>query len=125
MENIGKKISELRIKAGLSQTDLARLARVSQVQVSRIETGLIKNPHKSTIDLLLSALENKLNEIHAPSREKVHLDSDLVNQGLDALPTFIRWFKTLKEEEREFVYGGMGKWVNTAATNVQNTRKSA
>jgi len=52
----GKYIKELREAAGISQTELARLANISQAHIAKIETEKV-NPRLSTINTLLAILE--------------------------------------------------------------------
>lgn len=54
----GKLIREMRSEAGLSQAGLARLAKVSQAHVARIEAGKV-DPRLSTANRILYILENR------------------------------------------------------------------
>ncbi len=54
----GKYIKELRESSGLSQTELARLANISQAHVAKIETEKV-NPRLSTVNSILTVLQNK------------------------------------------------------------------
>ena len=53
---IAKKIRELRIKKGLSQEKLARLANVSYHTIVKIESGESKNPTFQTMAGIAKAL---------------------------------------------------------------------
>jgi predicted transcriptional regulator len=54
----GKYLKSLREKAGLSQTELASLANISQAHIAKIETERV-NPRLSTVNTLLSVLQKK------------------------------------------------------------------
>jgi predicted transcriptional regulator len=54
----GKLIRELRNEAGLSQAELARLAKISQAHVARIERGNV-DPRLSTVNRILRILVTK------------------------------------------------------------------
>ena len=45
----GKYIKGLRVEAGISQTELARLADISQAHIAKIETEKV-NPRLSTVN---------------------------------------------------------------------------
>jgi len=53
----GKYIKEMRESAGLSQTELARMANVSQAHIAKIETEKV-NPRLSTVNSLLTVLQS-------------------------------------------------------------------
>ncbi len=57
--NIGALVRSLRIAAGLSQRQLARLAGVSQSLIAKIETGRV-NPRFETVQRILSVLREYL-----------------------------------------------------------------
>jgi DNA-binding XRE family transcriptional regulator len=52
----GPKIRALREMKGLSQEALSEKSRITQTQISRIESGETLNPHLSTIKILYDAL---------------------------------------------------------------------
>ncbi|MHB1096234.1 MAG: DUF6364 family protein [Gemmatimonadaceae bacterium] len=54
-ESLADLVVARRVAAGLSQAELARLARTTQATVSQIENG-IANPRASTVEKLLSVL---------------------------------------------------------------------
>lgn len=54
----GGCIKKLRIERGLSQTELARLASVSQAHVAKIESGKV-DPRLSTVNKILLVLSKK------------------------------------------------------------------
>lgn len=57
MENtLGERIRAAREVRGLRQDQLAELARLSQEYISRIETGIKKDPRVSTIGRIAKAL---------------------------------------------------------------------
>jgi predicted ATPase/DNA-binding XRE family transcriptional regulator len=53
----GELLREFRIRAGLSQGDLAEKPRLSEAAIGTIERGIRKGPHRSTIALLAKALD--------------------------------------------------------------------
>ncbi len=61
--DIGALIRSLRMAAGLSQRQLARLAGVSQSLIAKIETGKV-NPRFETVQRILSALREYLARIN-------------------------------------------------------------
>ena len=54
----GKIIREMRSEAGLSQAELARLAKVSQAHVARIELGNV-DPRLSTVNKIIRILQGR------------------------------------------------------------------
>ncbi|MHA1380529.1 MAG: CBS domain-containing protein [Candidatus Helarchaeota archaeon] len=57
----GSEIKALRLKAKLTQTELAKRAKVSQSLIARIETGSV-DPRLSTIKKILNAIETVMFE---------------------------------------------------------------
>ncbi len=55
-ESFARLLKRHRIEAGLSQENLAELAGVSKDEISALERGLHRAPHKATLDLLIAAL---------------------------------------------------------------------
>ena len=60
---LGKKIRELRIKKGLSQEKLARIADVSYNTIVKIESGESKNPTFKTMAGIAKALGVSLDDL--------------------------------------------------------------
>lgn len=58
-----RKIRELRIRKGLSQEKLARLANVSFITIVKIESGDSKHPTIQTMAGISKALEVSLDEL--------------------------------------------------------------
>jgi len=58
-ESIGERIRRLRLAAGLSQRELARLAGVSQSLIAKIEGGKV-NPRVETLERIMRALQDAL-----------------------------------------------------------------
>ncbi len=56
MSTFGELLREYRIRAGLSQSDLAEKARISPAAVSALERGIRQAPYQSTLSLLAKAL---------------------------------------------------------------------
>ena len=61
--NLGKTVRKLRVKEGLSQGKLARLADVSNNTIVNIEAGKQDNPTIETIKKLANALNISANEL--------------------------------------------------------------
>jgi len=62
MQKIGTKIKKIRLNKGLSQQELAQLAKVNLRTIQRIEKN--KNqPHGKTLNLICEALETNIEEI--------------------------------------------------------------
>lgn len=61
--NLGKTVRKLRIKTGLSQGKLARLADVSNNTIVNIEAGKQDNPTIETIKKLANALNVSADEL--------------------------------------------------------------
>jgi transcriptional regulator with XRE-family HTH domain len=61
--NLGKRIKELRQKKGLSQDELARKAEVAYTTLTKIETGVIKNPSVAITIKIAKALDASIEEI--------------------------------------------------------------
>jgi len=61
-EKLGKRIKDLRKKAGLSQEELAEKAKLDLTSISEIESGL-RNPSIKTINKIALALKHHLSEL--------------------------------------------------------------
>jgi transcriptional regulator with XRE-family HTH domain len=59
---LGRRISGLREKRGLSQTQLADLAQIGRAHLSQIENGAVA-PRIDTLYVLAEALETTLSEL--------------------------------------------------------------
>jgi transcriptional regulator with XRE-family HTH domain len=60
-----EKVREARLNAGYSQSELAKLAGVSQSSIAMIETGERTNPHPRTLRKLAEALGIEVRELRA------------------------------------------------------------
>lgn len=60
---LGEKIRKLRIKKGLSQERLARLADISYNTIVKIEAGASNNPTIQTLSGIANALGVSLDEL--------------------------------------------------------------
>jgi transcriptional regulator with XRE-family HTH domain len=60
---LGEKIRKLRIKKGLSQEKLARLADISYNTIVKIESGASNNPTIQTLSGIANALDVSLDEL--------------------------------------------------------------
>ncbi len=61
--NLGKRIKELRLKHHLSQDKLARKANVPYTTLTKIETGVIKNPSVYVVAKIAKALNVKIDDL--------------------------------------------------------------
>jgi len=60
---LGDKIKELRLKAGLSQVELANKARIDSSYLSRLESKRVKSPSYTIVLRLARALSSAPNEL--------------------------------------------------------------
>ena len=60
---LAKKIRELRLKKGLSQEKLARLADVSFNTIVKIESGELQNPTFSTMVGIAKSLDSSIDDL--------------------------------------------------------------
>lgn len=77
----GKLLREMRSEAGLSQAQLARLAKVSQAHVAKIEAGKV-DPRLSTVNRLMAILRGKerrkrCRSVMSPDIISVELDTPI------------------------------------------------
>ncbi len=72
--NIGDEIRRLRLAAGLSQRELARLAGVSQSLIAKIESGKV-NSRVETVRRILSALRNALKRLE---KVEIYMSSPVI-----------------------------------------------
>lgn len=63
VNKLGKSIKEFRLKAGLSQDDLARKAKVAYTTLTKIETGIIKNPSVMITAKIAKALNVSIDDL--------------------------------------------------------------
>ena len=60
---LGKRIKTLRMKAGLSQDGLARKANVAYTTLTKMETGVIKNPSIYAVAKIAKAIGVSLDDL--------------------------------------------------------------
>lgn len=60
---LAKNIRKLRIKKGLSQEKLARLADISNNTLIKVEMGMAKEPTITTVTKIADALEVSIDEL--------------------------------------------------------------
>jgi len=60
---LAQSIRKQRLKKGLSQEKLARLADISTVTLVKIEAGVAKEPTITTVTKLANALEISIDEL--------------------------------------------------------------
>jgi transcriptional regulator with XRE-family HTH domain len=68
LEHVGRNLRKIRRDRDLTQTQLARFARLRQQQVSAIENGLV--PPRAVIDRLARVLDVHPNALIAAAPEK-------------------------------------------------------
>ena len=93
MSQVGDNIKALRIRAGLSQNKLARLAGISQPALSAIEKD-VKNPSSTTLGMLASALHVTVAELIG------EVDDGVLSAEERQL---IRAYRTLTSQGREYI----------------------
>lgn len=69
---LAENIRKLRMKKGLSQEKLARLADISNNTLIKIEQGIAKGPTITTVTKIASALGVSIDELVRVNREKRH-----------------------------------------------------
>jgi len=67
---LAENIKKLRIKKGLAQEKLARLADISTATIVKIETGVAKEPTITTVAKLADALDVTIDELIGRKRNK-------------------------------------------------------
>lgn len=67
---LAENIKRLRIKKGLAQEKLARLADISTATLVKIESGVAKGPTITTIAKIASALEVSIDELVGRKNKK-------------------------------------------------------
>lgn len=74
--DVGGLLREARVRHGISQETLARRARTTQKQISRIEQGEI-SPSVSTVSRLLAAMGERLDLRAVPGPRDNRSDAEL------------------------------------------------
>lgn len=67
---LAQTIRKLRLKKGLSQEKLARLADISNATLVKIESGVAKEPTITTVTKIADALEVSIDELVGRIRNK-------------------------------------------------------
>jgi XRE family transcriptional regulator, master regulator for biofilm formation len=114
---IGKKIYEIRLKKGMTLSELAERAKVSKSYLSNIERNLNQNPSiqvtrkiAKVLDIELKDLINtEINVVEQPLPDKEWIDIayQLKESGIDkdqlkeykTLIEFIKWQNNLEEKK--------------------------
>ncbi len=60
LEEIGKKIKELRKEKGLTQDELAKRADITRVTLGKLERGYVGAVSIKTLDMILQALDHQI-----------------------------------------------------------------
>ncbi len=83
----GKKIKELRIKIGISLTELSKISGVSKSYLSLIERGKQKNPSIEVLEKLAKALRIDVHLLIAQNNslqdEFRYIDKEVVELALE------------------------------------------
>ena len=67
---LAQNIKKLRLKKGLSQEKLARLADISNATLIKIESGVAKEPTITTVSKIADALEISIDELIGRVKKK-------------------------------------------------------
>ena len=67
---LAQNIRKLRLKKGLSQEKLARLADISNATLIKIESGTAKEPTITTVTKIADALEISIDELIGRAKKK-------------------------------------------------------
>lgn len=67
---LAQNIKKLRLKKGLSQEKLARLADISNATLIKIESGVAKEPTIITVSKIADALEISIDELIGRVKKK-------------------------------------------------------
>lgn len=98
MSQVGDNIKALRIRAGLSQNKLARLAGISQPALSAIEKD-VKNPSSTTLGMLASALHVTVAELIGETESGAYSAEER---------QLIEQYRTLNAQGREYIRQQLG-----------------
>lgn len=84
----GKKIRDLRVKRGLSLTELAKLSGVSKSYLSFIERGKQANPSIEVIDKIANALKIDIqtlvtDELSKKQLTPTNLDKEVIQLAIE------------------------------------------
>jgi len=66
---LSKNIKKLRLKKGLAQEKLARLADISTATLVKIESGVAKEPTITTVKKIAEALKVSIDELVGRSKK--------------------------------------------------------
>ncbi|OGX14852.1 MAG: hypothetical protein A2166_06100 [Omnitrophica WOR_2 bacterium RBG_13_41_10] len=67
---LAQNIKKLRLKKGLSQEKLARLADISNATLIKIESGVAKEPTITTVSKIADALKISIDELLGKKGQK-------------------------------------------------------
>jgi len=67
---LAQNIKKLRLKKGLSQEKLARLADIANATLIKIESGVAKEPTITTVSKIADALEISIDELIGRVKKK-------------------------------------------------------
>ncbi|MEQ5807784.1 helix-turn-helix transcriptional regulator [Alteromonas sp. NFXS44] len=101
--SIGENVKALRLRAGLTQSQLANAAGIQLTQISRIENN-DTDPKASTLDKVILALGCTANDIfNKPSGEKMSLEDFIgaidYRSGMDMRTAVVLW-KQLNDHQQ-------------------------
>jgi transcriptional regulator with XRE-family HTH domain len=92
MARVGKKIATLRRARGFSQDELGRRAGVTQAALSRIETGIYRQPRRGTLRRVARVLGCSIEYLSGPAPVVTEVD-----RGLQDVAKF---YQGASEEQR-------------------------
>jgi transcriptional regulator with XRE-family HTH domain len=104
MASAAEELRNARLRAGISQRELARRLRTSQSAIARLE-GEGSNPTVATIQRVLDATGHRL--MLAASRKDPGLDESLIRAQLELTPEQrLRAFEAFNKEARQLMLAG-------------------
>ncbi len=117
---LGKYVKEMREKRGLAQSELAAIAGVSPMHISRIEKGDYQSLTLKTLNGLAKGLKVPFNELRtaASSKEDIEIPEKTVEESLEELnrilPMTVPIYQDTKGKKvldytylRKNIFGGM------------------
>jgi transcriptional regulator with XRE-family HTH domain len=109
VEDLGRRIARRREQLGLSQTEFAARARMSEAYINRLENGGVRNPKIIHLLAVFKALDLPADAVlHSEvSNTEAELAAILARERrlAVALASLVRGLQWADPEDREFVLG--------------------
>lgn len=101
-ETIGARIKKIRLRKGLSLTELAESAEVAKSYLSNVERGIQNNPSIQFVEKIASTLEVTKNALPFVETEEQELDPEWAKLVHEAMSSGVskRQFKEFLEFQR-------------------------